>query len=575
MKAPSSDFVYLVLSVVLFVLAKTGTTVSASLLDTNNSTNDENSSRSSSSSNTRSSDGRVLDQADYHPKKWVFHDSWYDLTGYLIGLVVCLCGLVGFYCYQFASYYFIKQYLDPTKTEQRTGRILSCEPIRRRNNNNINPSSSSSSSSTSSSSRQKYTKKRNEIYDADANNNNGRSIHVFPMAGEIVDQQYYKEEELQKNRKEEEQQQQKRNRLRIIKGIGGQPITEYRMLVVYSVPTNDPSSISNLCLCSSTSCDPVGIIDYTVSVNGDCSSGMSHKTYSGAARSSRIDRANIAIDTYYRSTSLPNIDNVINNNSSNKTPSIFESKQQGPSTTQYFQWYRMKEPRHVDECIDLILLKEYPTSACTIEMIHSHLALFDTKKNPTVHTDVYGRHKYDNDDTTTRRRCRTVSLLEILIMLAILLLVTVCVLEILSMPGNNLGTQREIGFTILFGIIVGSIVGGYLFGQVLFEQHKNKVFLSAFVIPTKIAVLAGTTNTAATTTNPTKFTPMNNVVINTTTATTKATYLHNNDEVALLNTCSSIELINSDTIIDSSISSSKSITEDKNLSTSTYRERLY
>ena len=57
----------------------------------------------------------------------------------------------------------------------------------------------------------------------------------------------------------------------------------------------------------------------------------------------------------------------------------------------------------------------------------------------------------------------------------------VCFFQIQAMP--NPETQRPLGYSVLGGFCVGSTVFGYLFARVLFQQYKQKVFLSAFTVP--------------------------------------------------------------------------------------------
>ena len=52
----------------------------------------------------------------------------------------------------------------------------------------------------------------------------------------------------------------------------------------------------------------------------------------------------------------------------------------------------------------------------------------------------------------------------------------------------NPETQRSIGFSVLGGVFVASVVGAYLFAKLLFEQYKQKVLLSEFAVPSTIPI---------------------------------------------------------------------------------------
>jgi len=365
----------------------------------------------------------------------VIVDEWFDLIRYLVGLVLCICGLIGLYFHQFASYFFLKQYMNPKKTELRIGRVLSCEPLVR---NTLGPAKNKS----------KNNKKKEE------NDKNGKKTKLSRILQVDVEQPYYQEENI------ERQQQQQKQKQQLIYGKH----SEYRMLIVYTVP----KTRSDPFLCCNANIDD----DLAIRVSSSCSF---HDRCS--VTDSRFDHVSIAIDAY-RNRSLPN-DNEFNNYSNGKSSSSSNNSDstininnykyliQSGDGTEYFQWFQTNKPRPIDTHVNLILLKGRPTSACTSELIESHLAQVGTA---------------EEDDK--RKYYQSVSLLGMTLLLAIIVLLVVCVFEILLMP--NPETQRPIGFTILTGIVIGSMMGGYLFAKLLFEQYIKEVFLSAFVIPSTI-----------------------------------------------------------------------------------------
>ena len=439
---PTQQLLQVLCYIVIFLAVTKNSVVTASNYNYNYNSNNNNNNNNNNNADTEE-EKRVHD---------AIVDDWYDVIRYLVGLVLCISGLIGLYFHQFASYYFLKQYTNPKKAEQRIGRVVSCEPLVRNTSGTV-----------------KSTKKnKNKDYD-NSNKNRNR------MEGNSsIDDKYYQEDTL-------ERQQQKQNQQVLIEGGEQQQHTEYRILIVYSVPKT--RSVSLLC------CDP--IIDDELAIR--CANSFSpHDDVCAETNSSRLGRATIAIDTY-RSRSLPIYDdfnnyNYNNNNDNNNGRSgnisdgnITNSNNSNNSNythiipsgdeTEYFQWFHTNTPRPVDANINLILLKGRPTSACTPELIESHLA---------------------HVGTTGKNECQTVSLLGMTLVFAIIVLLVVCVFEILSMP--NPETQRPVGFAILTGIVIGSGVGSYIFAELLFKQYKQKVFLSAFVIPSTIATTTTTNN---------------------------------------------------------------------------------
>jgi hypothetical protein len=440
--------------IVIFIAVTKDSIIGASNYNYNYSNNNNN--NNNNNADTTEEEKRIHD---------AIVNDWYDVIRYLVGLVLCISGLIGLYFHQFASYYFLKQYINPKKIEQRIGRVVSCEPLVRHTSETV-----------------KSIKKNNK-----SKNKDTKISRILPMEGNnSIDDKYYQEETLER---QQQQQQQKQSQQVLIKGGGEQQQqqqhTEYRILIVYSVPKTRSDSL----LC----CDPI-IIDEELAIS--CANSFSlHDDGCAETNSSRLGRATIAIDTY-RSRSLPNDDEFnnynnnnngrsnnsnsdSNNNNINNNSNNYIYRIQSGDETEYYQWFETNTPRPVDANMNLILLKGRPTSACTPELIGSHLA----------HVGTTGKDGYQN-----------VSSLGMTLVFAMIVLLVVCVFEILSMP--NPETQRPIGFTILTGIVIGSVVGGYTFGALLFEQYKQKVFLSAFVIPSTIT----TTTTTTTTTNNTNTT---------------------------------------------------------------------
>jgi hypothetical protein len=127
--------------------------------------------------------------------------------------------------------------------------------------------------------------------------------------------------------------------------------------------------------------------------------------------------------------------------------------------TDYFQWFRTSRPQAVNSRIPLILLKGNPKSACTPELLDSHM-----------------RNAFN------RKNCHTITLLGLSLILAIAVLLLASVYEILSMP--NPDKQRPIGWSILITFTFLFVIAGYVFCKMLFEHFKQKVFLSAIPAPT-------------------------------------------------------------------------------------------
>jgi hypothetical protein len=129
--------------------------------------------------------------------------------------------------------------------------------------------------------------------------------------------------------------------------------------------------------------------------------------------------------------------------------------------TDYFQWFRTSQSFEVGSKVPLILLRDNPKSACTPELLDSHMM-----------------------NAFNRKNCQAITLLGLSLILAIVVLILASVFEILSMPHPE--TQRPIGWSILIIFSFLFVISGYVFCKMLFEHFKQKVFLSAIPAPTVV-----------------------------------------------------------------------------------------
>mmetsp|Transcript_587 Transcript_587/g.1216 ORF Transcript_587/g.1216 Transcript_587/m.1216 type:complete len:475 (-) Transcript_587:187-1611(-) len=247
-------------------------------------------------------------------------EDWYDLIRYLVGLGLCIFGLIGMYFHQFASYNFVRKYSRPRETEHRIGRVLLCEPIVR------NPSGNMC----------KEKKQKN-------NGGKAKTAPVLPTtkmdegerahSGSVTN--YVREEDIEQQRDQLDME------------------SDHRIFVVYSVP-HEPSTYM---LC----CHPV---DNDIGINFTNSFSVNSFSVNSLAPD-KIDSDRI--DTC-RSRSLP--PEASNQKDKRSKMSTYVLRNDG---TEYFQWFETSTPKAVDSDIDLILLKGYPKSACIPELIQSHL----------------------------------------------------------------------------------------------------------------------------------------------------------------------------------------------------------
>jgi hypothetical protein len=134
--------------------------------------------------------------------------------------------------------------------------------------------------------------------------------------------------------------------------------------------------------------------------------------------------------------------------------------------TDYFQWFRTNTAKPIGSEVALILLKDNPKSACTPELLNSHLTQAFTAKD-----------------------CRAISLLGISLVVGVIVLMLASIFEILSMPHPE--TQRPIGWSILITFFFLFVIAGYVFCKMLFDHFKAKVFLSAVPAPAIKRQLSG------------------------------------------------------------------------------------
>jgi hypothetical protein len=349
-------------------------------------------------------------------------DDWYDLVRYLVGLGLCIFGLIGMYFHQFASYYFLKRYTRPRFTERRIGRVISCEPLL---------------ISTVIHSKKKKKKRKKKTKDK---KDKSQGVPVPTFRGEdagnvssITD--YVREEDLEQ----------------LSNGDSDRSFTEYRMLVAYNVPKAPTRSL----LCCGPAERSLTLSCANSFAVASCGSGLSD-----------TDSIMEAVKTY-RSRSLPPpLSPVPDYSNINKlSEKISMDYMNRNEHCEYFQWFETSKPQPIDADIDLILLKGKPTSACTQEVIGAHLEQVG-KSHDGKEKDMY---------------CKSISMLGTGLLVAVIVLTLVCVFEIQAMP--NPETQRPLGYTVLGSFFFGSVMFAYLFAKLLFEQYKQKVFLSAFTVP--------------------------------------------------------------------------------------------
>eukprot|EP00532_Pseudo-nitzschia_australis_P009825 CAMPEP_0168232060 /NCGR_PEP_ID=MMETSP0140_2-20121125/16929_1 /TAXON_ID=44445 /ORGANISM="Pseudo-nitzschia australis, Strain 10249 10 AB" /LENGTH=479 /DNA_ID=CAMNT_0008164557 /DNA_START=143 /DNA_END=1582 /DNA_ORIENTATION=+ len=375
-------------------------------------------------------------------------EEWYDLVRYLVGLGLCIFGLIGMYFHQFASYYFVKKYSRPRETEHRIGTVLSCEPLGR------NTSSRTISSKEKSNKNGKKAQITASVLPISKIGIKAQGDSGYPTSSIITE--YVREEDIEQgqqlgtgtkctksNQQRQQQQQQQQHT----------SSTEYHMLVVYNVQKERSTSLfccSNDCN-SNSNCDDLGI---------SCAHSFSANSFAP----DRLDNIDINIEPIdaYRSRSLPlkfkdcnNFDRIVHTNYIPRN-----------DDTEYFRWFQTSTPKSIDADIDLILLKGHPRSACTPELIETHLE------------QVGIRSRKESDK---RKYYKSISMLGLALVVTIIVFAFVCVIEVLSMP--NPESQRPIGFTILGAHLVLSIAGAYIFAKWRFEQYKQEVFLSAFAVP--------------------------------------------------------------------------------------------
>ncbi len=343
-------------------------------------------------------------------------DEWYDLVRYLVGMGLCIVGLINLYFHQYASYKFVKRYTEPSEIERRVGRVVACEPLL-----------SSTSIYSKKEKMRKMGRKKHKHHEVSVPTFQGDADGTSATS-------YFREEDL-------ESCQSKTGEL-----------TDYRMLVVYTVP----KEVSNSYLC-------FGPLDRDLAINctdsfavGTCASGISDLSEDDSV----FEKIHM-----YRSRSLPSKleqDTSYDNLREQVRDSMDHIKWTNES--EYFQYFVTNTFQPIDGKVDLMLLKGQPTSACTPEVLTSHLE------------QVGKQHEGEGQSC-----CNSISPLGMGLAISVIVLFLVCFYQIQAMP--NPETQRPLGYSVLGGFVVGSTVCGYLFARLLFEQYKQKVFLSAFTVP--------------------------------------------------------------------------------------------
>lgn len=356
----------------------------------------------------------VVAEDDYESESVV--DAWYDLVRYLVGMGLCIFCLINFYFHQYASYKFVKRYTEPNETEKRVGRVVACEPLL-----------SSTSIYSQKEKIRKMRKKKDKHHEVSVQTFKGEMDGMSATS-------YVREEDLESCHSKSGE------------------LAEYRVLFVYTVPIQS----SNNFLC----CGPLEKEDLPINFTdsfgvGTCASGISDLSE---------DNSVYQKISLYRSRSLPS--------SLEKDTSLDDMREQirdnfeimKLNECEYFQYFVTRTPKPIDTKVDLLLLNGQPKSACTPEVLTSHLE------------QIGKQHEGEGESC-----CESISLLGMGLAVSIIVLFLVSFYEIQAMP--NPETQRPLGYSVLGTICVGSTVFGYLFARLLFEQYKQKVFLSAFTVP--------------------------------------------------------------------------------------------
>mmetsp|Transcript_96929 Transcript_96929/g.196917 ORF Transcript_96929/g.196917 Transcript_96929/m.196917 type:complete len:432 (-) Transcript_96929:89-1384(-) len=376
-----------------------------------------NNTNSTSNSNNNSNNNITYFDAEEEERiRELIEDEWYNLARYLIGLALCIFGLIGMYFHQFASYCFLKRYIRPRETERRIGRVVVCEPLLR-----------------CISVTEKRKKKRN-LYHGDLRKT--ASGGEVAKTGSSCTTDYVREEDIHKD----------------------ENVTGYRILVVYYVPKSSSAPF----LCCNTNTENMNITIH-------CTNSFSVHSCASEVR----DTGDIedAIKTY-RTRSLPatGSDRHSYNELNGKICNGMKLMYGQNNEIEYFKWYETSTAKPVDTPIDLILLKGHPTSACTPELIDSHLEQVGTtgKENKGV------EEKY----------CKSISLMGLSLVVAMIILLLASVFVVLEMP--NPDAQRPIGFTVVGVFFAVSTLCAYLCAKVLFEQYKQTTFFSAFTVPSTV-----------------------------------------------------------------------------------------
>ena len=140
---------------------------------------------------------------------------------------------------------------------------------------------------------------------------------------------------------------------------------------------------------------------------------------------------------------------------------------------EYQQIYLSDHYHPVNSWVDLIMLKDFPTSACTREVLQEQLLHIEKNSSPTTTTK----------SSTCRKmmKCGTVKIVTACSIVGFIVLLAFSLSEVSGLSTEN--GDRSKGYYMVSTAVVGSIIASYMICKALNEHYIRRAFLSAVPSP--------------------------------------------------------------------------------------------
>ena len=153
---------------------------------------------------------------------------------------------------------------------------------------------------------------------------------------------------------------------------------------------------------------------------------------------------------------------------------------------EYQQIYLSDQFHHVNSWVDLIMLKDFPTSACTREVLQEQLLHIEKNSSPaTTKSSMFDK----------MMKCGTVKIVTACSIIGFIVLMVFSLSEVSGLSTVN--GDRSKGYYMVSIAVVGSIIASYMICKALNEHYIRRAFLSAVPSPVQPTTTSSTSTSTS------------------------------------------------------------------------------